>query len=99
MRSPATQINISTSIGIAFAPNDGAYPDKLLKNADMALYRAKLDGRGTSCFFEQAMDAELQTRRTLELDMRRAIIESEFELYLPAAGDTSRRARSAGSRP
>ncbi len=75
------QLNISTSIGIAFAPSDGAYPDKLLKNADMALYRAKLNARGTCCFFEQAMDAELQTRRTLELDMRRAIIENEFELY------------------
>ena len=75
------QINITTSIGIALAPNDGSYPDKLLKNADMALYKAKLDERGTSCFFQQTMDAELQTRRTLEIDMRRAIIEGEFELY------------------
>jgi diguanylate cyclase (GGDEF)-like protein len=75
------QVNITTSIGIAFAPSDGAYPDKLLKNADMALYRAKFDSRGTYCFFKAAMDAELQTRRTLELDMRRAIIEGEFELY------------------
>ena len=75
------QVIISTSIGIAFAPVDGAYPDKLLKNADMALYRAKQDARGTICFFEQAMDTELQMRRALELDMRRAIIENEFELY------------------
>jgi diguanylate cyclase (GGDEF)-like protein len=75
------QVNISTSIGIALAPNDGAYPDRLLKNADMALYKAKLQSPGTCCFFEQAVDAELQTRRTLELDLRRAIIENEFELY------------------
>ena len=75
------QVNISTSVGIAFAPADGAYPDKLLKNADMALYRAKLNGRGTCCYFELAMDAELQTRRTLEIDMRRAIIAGEFELF------------------
>ena len=74
-------VNIGTSIGIAFAPNDGAYPDMLLRNADMALYRAKMNERGTSCFFEAAMDVELQARRTLELDMRRAIIEREFELY------------------
>jgi diguanylate cyclase (GGDEF)-like protein len=77
----ANQLNASTSIGIAFAPGDGEYPDRLLKNADMALYRAKLNGRGTYCFFEQVMDAELQMRRTLELDMRRAIIENQFELY------------------
>lgn len=75
------QLNISTSIGIAFAPADGAYPDRLLKNADMALYKAKLNARGTACFFKATMDVELQMRRTLELDMRRAIIEGEFELY------------------
>jgi diguanylate cyclase (GGDEF)-like protein len=74
-------VNISTSIGIAFAPNDGGYPDMLLRNADMALYRAKMNERGSSCFFETAMDVALQARRTLELDMRRAIIEHEFELY------------------
>jgi diguanylate cyclase (GGDEF)-like protein len=77
----ANQLNASTSIDIAFAPGDGEYPDRLLKNADMALYRAKLNGRGTYCFFEQVMDSELQMRRTLELDMRRAIIENQFELY------------------
>jgi diguanylate cyclase (GGDEF)-like protein len=77
-------VNIGTTIGIAFAPNDGAYPDRLLRNADMALYRAKTNERGTSCFFETAMDIELQARRTLELDMRRAIIEREFELYYQA---------------
>ena len=75
------QVNISTSIGIAFAPADGVNPDKLLKNADTALYRAKQDTRGDCCFFDPAMDAELQARRTLELDMRRAIIEGEFELF------------------
>jgi diguanylate cyclase (GGDEF)-like protein len=75
------QVNITTSIGIAFAPADGAYPDRLLKNADMALYQAKLNDRGTACFFKATMDAELQTRRALEIDMRRAIIEGEFELY------------------
>ena len=95
------QIIISTSIGIAFAPVDGAYPDKLLKNADMALYRAKQDARGTICFFEQAMDTELQMRRTLELDMRRAIIENEFELfYQPLVHVVTRRSsRLRGADP
>ncbi|MCC5977569.1 MAG: EAL domain-containing protein [Salinarimonas sp.] len=74
-------IVIGTSIGVSFSPEDGLDPDALLKNADMALYRAKSDGRGSCRFFEPAMDAQLQERRRLELDLRRALAESEFELY------------------
>ncbi len=74
-------IVIGTSIGIAIAPNDGANPDLLLKNADMALYLAKGDGRGTHRFFEREMDKRLQTRRALELDFRKAIANGEFEVY------------------
>jgi diguanylate cyclase (GGDEF)-like protein len=74
-------IVIGTSIGIAMAPNDGGNPDLLLKNADMALYLAKGDGRGTHRFFEREMDKRLQTRRALELDLRKAIANGEFEVY------------------
>ena len=74
-------IVIGTSIGIAIAPNDGANPDLLLKNADMALYLAKGDGRGTHRFFEREMDKRLQSRRALELDLRKAIANGEFEVY------------------
>src|SRR6478609_7907012 len=74
-------IVIGTSIGIAVAPGDGANPDLLLKNADMALYLAKGDGRGTHRFFEREMDKRLQSRRALELDLRKAIANGEFELY------------------
>ena len=74
-------IVIGTSIGIAIAPNDGTNPDMLLKNADMALYLAKGDGRGTHRFFEREMDKRLQTRRALELDLRKAIANGEFEVY------------------
>ena len=56
-------------------------PDQLLKNADMALYRAKGDGRGTYRFFEPEMDALMQARRALELDLRKALINAEFALY------------------
>jgi diguanylate cyclase (GGDEF)-like protein len=75
------QIVIGVSIGIAFAPADGCEPGVLLKNADMALYRAKADGRGTFHCFEAAMDARMQARRKLELDLRRAVACGEFELY------------------
>jgi diguanylate cyclase (GGDEF)-like protein/PAS domain S-box-containing protein len=75
------QVVIGTSIGIAVAPNDGEDPDQLLKNADMALYRAKNDGRGTYRFFEPEMDARLQARRALELDLRKALAQGEFELF------------------
>jgi diguanylate cyclase (GGDEF)-like protein len=75
------QVVIGTSIGIAIAPTDGDSADTLLKNGDMALYRAKKDGRGTCRFFEQEMDSRMQTRRALKLDLRRALLHSEFDLY------------------
>ena len=75
------QVVIGASIGVAIAPQDGDTPDQLLKNADLALYRAKADGRGTHRFFEAAMDAELQARRAVELDLRKALATGEFEPY------------------
>jgi diguanylate cyclase (GGDEF)-like protein len=72
---------VGMSVGIALAPDDGDDPHQLLKNADMALYRAKADGRGTYHFFEADMDARIQARRTLELDLRKAIQNGEFELF------------------
>ena len=52
-----------------------------MKNADMALYRAKEDGRGTYRFFEPNMDARMQARRNLELDLRKALVLGQFELF------------------
>jgi diguanylate cyclase (GGDEF)-like protein len=75
------QVVIGTSIGLAIAPTDGAAAEALLKNGDMALYRAKKDGRGTYRFFEQEMDSRMQARRALELDLRRALLHSEFDLH------------------
>jgi diguanylate cyclase (GGDEF)-like protein len=72
---------VSASIGIAIAPNDGTTTEQLLRNADMALYRAKSEGRATFRFFEPEMDANLQARRHLELDLRKALENGEFELY------------------
>ena len=75
------QVVVGVSIGATMAPADAADPDQLLKNADMALYRAKTGGRGTYRFFEPEMDARMQARRTLELDLRSAIVNGEFEVY------------------
>ncbi|HUI12962.1 MAG TPA: EAL domain-containing protein [Xanthobacteraceae bacterium] len=72
---------VGASIGIALAPDDGASADVLLRNADMALYRAKAEGRGTAHFFEPEMDRRIQARRMLELDLRKAFANGEFELY------------------
>ena len=75
------QAVIGVSIGIAVAPTDATDAEHLLKSADLALYRAKTDGRGTYRFFEAEMDALMQKRRALELDLRRGLVNAEFELY------------------
>jgi len=75
------QVVIDVSIGIAVASTDGDSPDDLLRSADLALYRAKEDGHGKHHFFEKGMDALLQARRKLELDLRRALEKGEFELH------------------
>jgi diguanylate cyclase (GGDEF)-like protein/PAS domain S-box-containing protein len=75
------RVTISVSIGISVAPGDGTSYDKLLKNADVALYLAKADGRATWRFFEPEMDVRLQVRRALELDLRDALANEEFEVF------------------
>jgi len=75
------QVLADVSIGITMAPTDGAESSQLLKNADMAMYAAKCDGRGTFRYFEPGMNARAKARRALELDLRNAIVNEEFELY------------------
>src|SRR4029079_11148216 len=74
-------ITTDASIGIALAPGDGVDLDQLLKNADLALYGAKGDGRRTYRFFEAAMDERAMARRSLELDLRQAISAGSLEIY------------------
>ncbi|MCJ2015092.1 EAL domain-containing protein [Methylobacterium sp. J-076] len=74
-------LTIGASVGAALAPQDGTDADRLLKHADLALYRAKLDGRGTFRFFEPEMDVRMQARRRLELDIRQALARREFVLH------------------
>lgn len=66
-------IATGASIGIAVGPNDGSDADVLLKNSDLALYRAKQDGRGVYRFFEPELDAAARRRRQMELDLRDAL--------------------------
>ena len=75
------QVVIGVSIGIAFGPRDAASPERLMRNADLALYEAKGAGRGTFRFFEADMDAQMQARRTLENNLRAALASGDFELY------------------
>jgi diguanylate cyclase (GGDEF)-like protein len=84
------QLVIGVSIGISLAPEDGKNPDELLKKADLALYRAKADGRGTYRFFETGMDARAQARRLLELDLRAALQRSEFEVHYQPIRDIAK---------
>jgi predicted signal transduction protein with EAL and GGDEF domain len=75
------QVTVGTSIGIAVYPADGDSPDQLLKNADLALNRAKNEGRGVHRFFEVDMDRQMQARSALQLDLRTALAEGQFELH------------------
>ena len=74
------KVIVTASIGIAMAKSQ-IDPDQFLRNADMALYRAKSEGRGTWRWFETSMEARAQARRTLELDLRNALETEAFELH------------------
>jgi diguanylate cyclase (GGDEF)-like protein len=82
------RLDISTSIGIAFAPEHGTDVDQLIKRADLALYKAKVGGRNAYRLFEAAMGADAEARRTLELDLRNALTREEFELHYHPIVDT-----------
>jgi diguanylate cyclase (GGDEF)-like protein len=80
-------VQIGASVGIAIAPADGDATDTLMKNADLALYRAKSEGRSTFHFFEQGMDAAIQKRRVIEAGLRQALGRNEFRLmFQPLMG-------------
>jgi diguanylate cyclase (GGDEF)-like protein len=74
------KVVVTASIGIAVAENR-IDPDQFLRNADMALYRAKAEGRGTWRWFEAKMAAKAQARRNLELDLRHALESEAFDLH------------------
>lgn len=73
-------VSIGASVGIAMAPADGVDADTLMKNADLALYKAKSEGRSTYHFFEPGMDADIQKRRSIETGLRAALEDKSFRL-------------------
>jgi diguanylate cyclase (GGDEF)-like protein len=74
-------IVVGATVGIAVTPTDGTQAEQLLKNANIALNRAKSEGRGTYRFFERGMDVRMHARRALEMDLRKALANGEFELH------------------
>jgi diguanylate cyclase (GGDEF)-like protein/PAS domain S-box-containing protein len=86
-------INIGASVGIAIAPRHGTRSDQLLRNVDLALYRAKDSGRSAYRFFELSMDSQARERRALEFDLKTALQNDEFLLfYQPLIGAESNQA-------
>jgi diguanylate cyclase (GGDEF)-like protein/PAS domain S-box-containing protein len=80
-RVEGQDVHAGTSVGVALFPDDGAAAGDLLRRADMALYRAKAAGRGTSRFFEPAMEEEARSRKAVEGELRRALERDELELF------------------
>ena len=75
------ELSIGLSLGIAIAPINGTQADQLVRNADLALYRAKAEGGDCYCFFETRMDAEVHERRELEIELNEALERNEFVLH------------------
>ena len=73
--------NIGASVGIAVAPEHGKTYRELLRHADLALYRAKSQGRGGFEVYDARMGEEMAARRALEIDLKKGLIGGEFELY------------------
>ncbi|MDN5000804.1 EAL domain-containing protein [Bradyrhizobium sp. GCM10027634] len=83
------EISTDASIGIAIAPDHGDVIDDLLKRADLAMYAAKSEGRGTFRIFVPEYDAKARQRRQLELDLRQALVRGEFEVHYQPLVDLS----------
>ena len=85
-------ITVGASIGIVTCFDRDEKPEELLKNADLAMYKAKSEGRGTYRIFDPDMDSQAQARRTLEIEMRKAYVNGDFEIfYQPQISLTTKR--------
>jgi diguanylate cyclase (GGDEF)-like protein len=95
INAAGVSVQITVSVGVAQGPGDGEDTDMLIRNADLALYRAKADGRARTCFFEPEMDAKLRERYKIERDLRQALDKDEFQLcFQPQLSISSGEVRS-----
>jgi predicted signal transduction protein with EAL and GGDEF domain len=76
-----SQLTLTASVGVSVAGEDCEEPDRMLKNADVALYRAKTDGRNAFRFYDPSMDNHLEAKRDLERAVRNALARGEFEVH------------------
>ncbi len=74
-------INVTTSMGIALAPDDGDNFKEILQKADLALYRSKMRGRNTHTFYDESLNANVLSRRSIEIDLRKVLARNELELH------------------
>jgi predicted signal transduction protein with EAL and GGDEF domain len=91
------RVHASVSIGVALLPETGADLDQMLRRADLALYEAKAGGRATWRLHETAMEARVQARRALAMDLRHAVARGERALLGPQQGDGVAIARSVAA--
>jgi diguanylate cyclase (GGDEF)-like protein/PAS domain S-box-containing protein len=75
------RLSVTASIGISSASDTCSESDRMLRNADVALYRAKADGRNTFRVYEPSMDHHLEEKRALELAVRNALARGQFEVH------------------
>jgi diguanylate cyclase (GGDEF)-like protein len=90
MKLKEQTISATASVGVALAPEDGTSPERLLKSADLALYKAKADGRNCIRFFQAEMNTNFEARFKLEAIVREAVLHNQFELYYQPIVDISR---------
>ena len=81
IRVADSDVYVSTSICITLCPEDGNDPDQVLKNADLALYKAKAEGRGNSQFYSDKLNAEALARKSIEAELRTALSQNAFRLH------------------
>ena len=89
---------VGASVGSAIGPRDGTTVETLMRNADLALYRAKDEGGGEHCTYEPSLHANAEERRKLEFSLRRALEQQRAAAQLPAGGRCQDRAASSASR-
>jgi diguanylate cyclase (GGDEF)-like protein len=89
IRIDGDRMEVRASLGVAVLPDHGDDADKLMQAADLALYHAKANGRGQTCFFDESMTRDLIRRREIEAELRAAISKNELSIFFQPIVDLS----------